>query len=188
MSDKMSLNNLYNFKNPFRFFIDIELLILPDDLSSYTLKNLCWVKPFNFRVKKNEDKFRTLKIPNILNFVVAFEQFKDLSSFDSIQTLDPDHKRISANLETGDFKSGEFEKHLEEDFNKLCIYDVLLKVDIKEYYGRIYTHYIDSLGNKEVFLTNMNLGQTNGLIMGNYLSLYFAEYNLKNISNGLIQI
>jgi hypothetical protein len=31
----------------------------------------------------------------------------------------------------------------------------------------------------------MNLGKTNGLIMGNYLSLYFAESNLKNISNDL---
>jgi hypothetical protein len=181
----MSLNNLYNFKNPVRFFLDIEALILPEDVSSYTLKNLCWVKPFNFRVKKNEDKFRTLKIPNVLNFVLAYEQFKNLPSFDSIQSLDPNHKRISANIETGDFVSGEFDKQLEEDFNKLCIYDNLLKVDIKEYYGRIYTHYIDSLGNKEGFLTNMNLGQTNGLIMGNYLSLYFAEFNLKNISRDI---
>ncbi|MPM77457.1 hypothetical protein SDC9_124460 [bioreactor metagenome] len=31
----------------------------------------------------------------------------------------------------------------------------------------------------------MNLGATNGLIMGNYLSLYFAELNLKNISTDL---
>lgn len=31
----------------------------------------------------------------------------------------------------------------------------------------------------------MNLGATNGLIMGNYLSVYFAENNLKNISNDI---
>ncbi|QNO14373.1 hypothetical protein HYG86_06100 [Alkalicella caledoniensis] len=181
----MSLNNLYNFKKPVRFFIDIESLAFPDDLSSYTIKNLCWVKPFNFRVKKNEDKFRTLKIPNILNFVTAYGQFKNLPSFDSIQDLDSGHKRLSANIVTGDFVSGEYDKQLEKDFNMLCVYDILLKVDIKEYYGRIYTHYIGSLGNKENYLTNMNLGQTNGLIMGNYLSLYFAELNLKNISNDI---
>lgn len=31
----------------------------------------------------------------------------------------------------------------------------------------------------------MNLGATNGLIMGNYLSVYFAENNLTNISNDI---
>ena len=109
----MSLNNLYNFKNPVRFFLDIESLIFPEDLSTYTINNLCWVKPFNFRVKKNEDKFRTLKIPNVLNFVTAYEQFKNFPSFDSIQSLDPDHKRLSANIVTGDFVSGEYDKQLD---------------------------------------------------------------------------
>ena len=32
----------------------------------------------------------------------------------------------------------------------------------------------------------MNIGATNGLIMGNYLSLYFAEVNLNNISNEIV--
>ncbi|KJS75640.1 MAG: hypothetical protein JL56_07445 [Desulfotomaculum sp. BICA1-6] len=181
----MNLNYLYNFKNPVKFFLDIESLEIPENISSYTLKNLSWVKPFNFRVRKNEDKYRTLKIPNILNFIVAYEKFRNAPFFDNIQNLDPDHKRLSANIITGDFVSGEYEKQLEDDFSKLCIYDILLKVDIKEYYGRVYTHHIDSLGVREGFLTNMNLGQTNGLIMGNYLSLYFAETNLKNISSDI---
>lgn len=180
----MKLNNLYNFKNPVKHFLDIDSLSFPENISSFTLKNLCWVKPFNFRVKKNEDKYRTLKMPNILNFVAAYEQFKDFQFFDDVQRLDPHHKRLSTNIKTGDFESGEFDRQLEKDFEKLCIYDILLKIDIKEYYGRIYTHHIDCLG-KEGFLTNMNLGQTNGLIMGNYLSLYFAETNLKNISNDI---
>ena len=89
--------------------------------------------------------------------------------------MDYAHKRLSANVEIGDFESGEFDRQLENDFERLCIYDVLLKVDIKEYYGRIYTHYIDLLGHNEQYLSNMNIGATNGLIMGNYLSLYFAE-------------
>lgn len=36
----------------------------------------------------------------------------------------------------------------------------LLKIDIKEYYGRIYTHYLDFADRSEVYLTNMNLGAT----------------------------
>lgn len=181
----MKLNNLYNFKNPVKHFLNIDDLESSKDISSFIIKDLSWVSPFNFRVKKTEDKYRTLKMPNILNFLVAYEHFKDLSNFDTVQNLDPLHKRISANLDTGDFVSGEYDRQLEEDFNRLCVYDYLLKIDIKEYYGRVYTHLIDFEGHTEVYLTNMNQGKTNGLIMGNYLSLYFAESNLKNISNDI---
>lgn len=181
----MKLNNLYNFKNPVKNFLDIDGIKLPGNVSSFNLEKLCWVEPFNFRLKKQDDKYRTLKMPNILNFACAYEHFKDMSNFNSIQSMDSLHKRLSANIETGDFVSGEYDRQLEEDFEKLCIYDNLLKVDIKEYYGRIYTHKIDFQGHDERFLSNMNLGATNGLIMGNYLSLYFAEINLKTISNDI---
>ena len=181
----MALNNLYNFKNSIKHFINIDSLNFPNNISSFGLENLIWTKPFNFRVKKQGDKYRTLKIPNILNFVAAYEHFKNLPYFDNIQEMDPVHKRLSANIDTGDFISGEYDRQLEEDFEKLCIYDYLLKIDIKEYYGRIYTHYLDYQGCREGYLTNMNLGATNGLIMGNYLSLYFAELNLKNISTDI---
>ncbi|KAB2488382.1 RNA-dependent RNA polymerase family protein [Priestia endophytica] len=181
----MKLNNLYNFKNAVKHFLDIDSLKMPENISSFDIRNLSWVDPFNFRVKKQEDKYRTLKMPNILNFVVAYEHFKDLSSFDNVQNLDPVHKRLSTNLDTGDFVSGEYDRQLEEDFNRLCVYDQLLKMDIKEYYGRIYTHLIDFENHEERYLSNMNQGKTNGLIMGNYLSLYFAESNLKNISNDI---
>ncbi|MDA8222650.1 MAG: hypothetical protein M0Z35_13360 [Desulfitobacterium hafniense] len=181
----MKLNNLYNFKNPVKNFLDIDSIKLPDDLASLNLKKLCWVKPFNFRVKKLDDKYRTLKMPNILNFARSCEYFKNMSNFNDIQSMDSLHKRLSANIETGDFVSGEYDRQLEKDFERLCIYDNLLRMDIKEYYGRIYLHYIDFQGLKEQFLSNMNLGATNGLIMGNYLSLYFAELNLTNISKDI---
>lgn len=182
---EMKLNNLYNFKNPVKNFLDIDRMKLPHNVSLFDLEKLCWVEPINFRVKKRDNKYRTLKMPNILNFVCAYNHFKDMPDFNSIQSIDPLHKRLSANIETGDFVSGEYEKQLEEDFERLCIYDNLLKVDIKEYYGRVYTHKIDFQGHEERFLSNMNLGATNGLIMGNYLSLYFAEANLKSISNDI---
>jgi len=182
---KMKLNNMYNFKNPVKNFLDIDNLILPSNVSSFELDKLCWVEPIKFRVKKQNDKYRTLKMPNILNFVCAYEYYKDMPDFDSIQSMDSRHKRLSANIDTGDFVSGEYDNQLEGDFNNLCIYDNLVKMDIKEYYGRIYTHNIDFQGHNERFLSNMDLGATNGLIMGNYLSLYFAERNLIDISNDI---
>lgn len=182
----MKLNNLYNFKNPVKHFLDIDSIELPIDISSYKIEKLSWTKPFNFRVKKQGDKYRTLKMPNILNFAAAYEHFKDLPNFNRIQEIDYLHKRLSANIDTGDFVTGEYDRQLENDFELLCIYDHLVRLDIKEYYGRIYTHYLGfETPYNELYLTNMNLGATNGLIIGNYLSLYFAELNLKHISNDI---
>ena len=67
----MNLNNLYNFKNPIRHFIDIELLWFPTDDNRYEINRLSWTEPFPFRVKKHDDKYRTLKLPNILNFIAS---------------------------------------------------------------------------------------------------------------------
>lgn len=61
----MKINNLYNFKNPIKNFLDIDNIKLPDDVSSFNLEKICWVEPFNFRVKKQDDKYRTIKMPNI---------------------------------------------------------------------------------------------------------------------------
>ncbi|MCB2359933.1 hypothetical protein [Clostridium estertheticum] len=181
----MNLNNLYNFKNPIKHFINVDSVILPEDIASLDINNFSWVQPFNFRVKKNDDKFRTLKIPNILNFVRAYEQFKDSPDFEDIQNMDRECKRLSANIVTGDFDEGEYDRQLEGDFERLSIYDNMIKLDIKEYYGRIYTHDLGLDYENEKFIYNMNLGQTNGLLMGNYLSLYLAEKKLTEISNDL---
>lgn len=183
--EQMKLNIAYNFKNPVRHFIDIDNLIFPTDIENYKIDNLVWTEPIRFRIYKGDDKYRTLRMPNILNFAAAYYQYRDLPDFFDIQHLDCIHKRLAANKDTGDFLSGEFERYLEEDFNKLCIYDNLIRLDIKEYYGRIYTHYIEFCNHDERYLSNMNVGATNGLLMGNYLSLYFAEKYLAEISQSL---
>lgn len=84
----MKLNNLYNFKNPIKNFLNIDSIIFPEDINNYSIKNLCQTRPIKFRVKKSDDKYRTLKMPNILNFRASYEHFKDLSNFESIQSID----------------------------------------------------------------------------------------------------
>jgi hypothetical protein len=178
----MNINNLYNFKNPIKHFIDISYIKFPENIESLESNCFSWVAPFNFRVKKYDDKYRMLKIPNILNFKKAYEEFKDFENFYNIQRMDYGCKRLSANTKTGDFAEGEYDKQLERDFNRLCVYDNLIRMDIKEFYGRIYTHDLEIEPNAEKYIYNMNLGATNGLIMGNYLSLYLAEKVLTKIS------
>lgn len=177
-------NNLYNFKNTIRHFINIDSLIFPDDIAAFDISKLAWSAPFKYRIRKTSDSFRSLKIPNILVFAAAYEKMKNLPDFNNPTNLDEKHKRLSVNMRAGEFRIGSFESCLKEDFEKLCIYDCLLKIDIKEFYGRIYTHLL-GMGDCERYLTDMNIGATNGLIMGNYLSLYWAEKHLSDISHDL---
>lgn len=177
-------NNLYNFKNTIRHFVNINSLIYPNDIEVFSINKLAWSAPFKYRVRKSSDSFRTLKIPNVLVFAAAYEKMKDLPSFDNPTELDENHKRLSVNVRAGEFSIGSYEDSLKKDFEKLCIYDHLMKIDIKEFYGRIYTHLLE-MGDNERYLTNMNTGATNGLIMGNYLSLYWAEKHLSDISRDL---
>lgn len=181
-------NYYYNFKNTVRHFIDIDSLDYPSQNTTDLIdaKKLTWTKPFKYMIRKEGDSFRTLKIPNVLSFVISYRHFRSSSNFTKPNLLDVDHKRLETLTTTGEFKIGAFDRWLESDFEKLCVYDILLKLDIKEFYGRIYTHYLGFSGIAEDrYLTTLNNGATNGLIMGNYLSLYFAEKHLAKISEDI---
>ena len=179
----MIKNNYYNFRNPVRHFLNIDRVRIQSGFENLEKSDFAWALPINFRVRKEERKYRTLKLPNIFNFLCALEKFKDNDNF--LNPVDFDsRKRLFPNLTTGDFEAGVYDRQLENDFLELCIYDYLMKLDIKAYYERIYTHDITfQNAGDENYLTNLNAGNTNGLIMGNYISLYFAEKYLKEISN-----
>ena len=90
---------------------------------------------------------------------------------------------MTVNFDTGDFVAGEYDAQLNEDLMNLCLYDNLIRLDIKDFYGKIYTHYLPKGELKDNVFTSLNNGRTGGIIMGNYLSLYFAENALKKISD-----
>ncbi|WP_243186714.1 hypothetical protein [Clostridium intestinale] len=179
----MTIGNIYNFKNTIRHFIEIDNIRVPFNIDEINIDYLSYTEPINFRVRKEDTKHRILRIPNVLNFLCAYERFKNYENFSDTSNMDI-HKRLVPNIHTGDFATGVYDSQLEDDFQQLCIYDNLIKLDIKSYYGRIYAHHIEFevLGD-EKYLTNLNHGNTNGLIMGNYISLYFAEKYSKKISD-----
>lgn len=182
----MNLNYYYNFKNTIRFFMNVEDL----DYSNIDTTKCSWSEPFKFRIRKTSDSFRTLKIPNIYNFKVAYDYYKSKLSefgydFENIEDLD-DHKRISISYEFGEFKQKNYDRWQLDDYNKLIKYDTLLRYDIKSFYDNIYTHYIFNEETSDKYidkpLSHMNNGRTGGIIMGNYISLYMAEFLSKKIS------
>lgn len=178
----MNINNVYNFRNPIRHFVNIDSLNYPSDITTFPVSNLSWTLPIPFKIQKEGEKFRTIKLPNPISFMRAYHYYSSLPNFLDLRLIDPDHKRLSVNLDTGDFVSGEYDRQLNNDFMNLCLYDSLLKLDIEEYYGKIYTHYLELNGLEDYVLAGLNNGRTGGIIMGNYLSLYFAESMLQKIS------
>lgn len=57
----------------------------------------------------------------------------------------------------------------------LCLYDNLIRLDIKDFYGKLYSHYLPKGELQDSVFTSLNNG-TGGIIMGNSIaSLYFAE-------------
>ena len=179
------LKNIYNFKNPIRHFINVDNVIYPNNVTDITVKELAWTEPIKFRIRKGENDFRTLKFPNFLNFCVLYLKIKEENDFLTISKMD-NHKRMEPNIITGDFKANSYSLNLENDFESLCIYDNLIKADIKSFYGRLYLHDL-SLGDFEQYVGNLNKGKSNEILLGNYISLFIAERFLKKISDELLK-
>lgn len=182
----MRLNYYYNFKNTIRFFMDIEGL----DFTHIEQNKSSWTVPFKFRIKKDDKNFRTLQIPNIYNFKLAFDYYKSKFpefnyNFEKLEELDS-HKRMEISYNLGEFKENSYDKWELVDYNQLINYDLLIRCDIKSFYNHIYTHYIfeDVTDEKTIDkpLSHMNNGRTGGIIMGNYISLFAAELLSKKIS------
>lgn len=57
----IKINNLYNFKNLIRHFLNIDNLGLNKAIEEIVLKDLSWTEPINFRIRKDENAYRTLK-------------------------------------------------------------------------------------------------------------------------------
>lgn len=183
----MRLNYYYNFKNTIRFFMDIENM----DFSKVQQNKKSWSVPFKFRIKKDDSSFRTLQIPNIYNFKLAYDYYKTEFvnigyDFENLEALDT-HKRMKISYELGEFKENSYDDWQLIDYDMLIDYDLLIRCDIKAFYDNIYTHYIfnDVTTNKEIDkpLSHMNNGRTGGIIMGNYISLYVAEVLSRKISS-----
>ena len=114
----MRLNYYYNFKNTIRFFMDIEQI----NFSSVDINKNSWSAPFNFRIKKDDNTFRTLKIPNIYNFKLAYDYYKNEFSnlgydFENLECLDV-HKRMKIDYDLGEFKENSYNEWQLIDYNK----------------------------------------------------------------------
>lgn len=168
-----NLNNLYNFKNPIRHFFNLNNIKF-DGLEDLTVEDLCWTAPAKFKIFKTENSQRTISFSNILNFYHAIKCFQDESNFYAIKRMSR-RKRVSPDLTIGEFSALSYYTAIQRDVFNLTKYDKLLIMDIKSFYGRIYTHDFGFNLTKERRITSLNRGRTNGLLLGSYLSLYLAE-------------
>lgn len=180
-----NFNNLYNFKNPIRHFFNLDKIRF-DNSESCAFEDLSWTAPVKFKIFKTEDSQRTISFPNILNYYHTVKCFETEENFYSINKMS-DKKRVSPDLDVGEFSVLSYYKSVQMDAFNLTKFDKLLIMDIKSFYGRIYTHDFGFKNDKylEQRAGSLNAGRTNGLLLGSYLSLYLAEKYLKKIEDEL---
>lgn len=180
-----NLNNKYNFKNPVRHFFNIDKISF-DGLTELDVDCLSWTTPIPFKIYKTDNSERTIKFPNLLNFYHTLKVFESEPCFEKIEKMS-NKKRVNPDLNTGEFSVLSYDKSIQSDFFNLVKYDKLLILDIKSFYGRIYLHDYNFPfdDKKEQRVGALNLGRSNGLLLGNYLSLYLAEVYLKKIEDEL---
>mgnify|MGYP000772318239 CR=1 FL=1 len=178
-----NFNNLYNFKNPIRHFFNLDNFNF-DNSEDLKFEDLTWTLPVKFKIFKTEDSLRTISFPNILNYYHAVKNFESEDNYFNIKQLSA-KKRVSPDLTTGEFSVMSYYKCVQTDMFNLTKYDKLMIMDIKSFYGRIYTRdlgYESSDPKKlEQRVGSLNNGRTNGLLLGSYLSLFLAEKFLLNI-------
>jgi len=133
-----NFNYLYNFKNPIRHFFNLDNIKF-DNLENLQFADLCWTDPVKFKVFKTEESQRTISFPNILNFYHAIKKFESEPNFYSIDRISS-KKRVSPDLDIGEFSAFSYYDSIKRDVFNLTKYDKLLVLDIKSFYGRIYTH------------------------------------------------
>lgn len=182
-----NINNIYMFKNPIRFFIDIskfEGLITENDYSLQIQETLSWTCPIDFKIRKKygEDFVRFIRLPNILNFYYLNNKMKLISGYPKLSIHD--NSRMKLSLKTGDFYSTSYKNSLSDDLVNLIRYDELIRLDIKSFYDTIYVHTLNNelkLPFLETYISNQNNGNTSGILKGPYTSLFLAEHFLRNI-------
>jgi hypothetical protein len=183
-----NFNNLYNFKNPIRHFFNLNNIKF-DNCDNLKYEDLSWTTPVKFKIFKTVNSVRTISFPNILNFYHAVKNFESQENFYNIKGMG-DKKRVSPNLDIGEFSVLSYYNAIQNDAFNLTKYDKLLILDIKSFYGRIYTHDFnyssDSSDSKlEQRVSSLNSGRTNGLLLGSCLSLYLAELILLKLEKRL---
>lgn len=183
-----NLNNLYNFKNPIRHFFNLDNIKF-NKPESCEFEDLTWTSPVKFKIFKTEDSQRVISFPNILNFYHTISRFQSEDNFTTIKAMSS-KKRVSPDLKTGEFSVYSYYNAIQRDAFNLTKYDKLLILDIKSFYGRIYTHDLKftETDHLEQRVSSLNTGRTNGLLLGSYLSLYLAEKVLLNIETKLDEV
>ena len=181
-----NFNNMYMFKNPIRHFLNLDNVSFSDS-ENISFEELCWTSPIKFKIFKTVDTQRSISLPNILNYYHAIKAFSGERNFFMIKK-ESSKKRVSPDLQTGDFLAFSYYNAIQNDAFNLTKYDVLMVLDIKSFYGRIYTHDLGYVGSQlEQRVSSLNAGRTNGLLLGPYLSLYLAEKLLVRIEKELDQ-
>lgn len=173
--------NNYVFQNKYKEYFSEDL---------YKLKNLIndsipqeKFKTLNYNIVGIfNNKERVISFPNIFTYTYSVKKISSAVNQNFGRLNNSQYNTMKIDFENRKFQSNSFSKSLEKKLTLLLNkYDFMYKIDISQFYNRIYTHVFTKLegdranGTIDKYIRLYNNSKTNSLLLGNVLSTLAAN-------------
>lgn len=173
--------NNYVFQNKYKEYFCEDLYklknLINDSISQEKFKTLNYniVGIFN-------NKERVISFPNIFTYTYSVKKISSAVNQNFGRLNNSQYNTMKIDFENRKFQSNSFSQSLEKKLTLLLNkYDFMYKIDISQFYNRIYTHVFTKLegdranGAIDKYIRLYNNSKTNSLLLGNVLSTLAAN-------------
>lgn len=173
--------NNYVFQNKYKEYFSEDLYkikkIIDDSIAKEKFKTLNYniVGIFN-------NKERVISFPNIFTYAYSVKKISSAVNQNFGRLCNSQYNTMKIDFNKRKFQSNSFSQSLEEKLNLLLNkFDFMYKIDISQFYNRIYTHVFTKLednranGAIDKYIRLYNNDKTNSLLLGNVLSTLAAN-------------
>lgn len=179
--------NNYVFQNKYKEYFSEDLYkikkIIDDSIAKEKFKTLNYniVGIFN-------NKERVISFPNIFTYAYSVKKISSAVNQNFGRLCNSQYNTMKIDFNKRKFQSNSFSQSLEEKLNLLLNkFDFMYKIDISQFYNRIYTHVFTKLednranGAIDKYIRLYNNDKTNSLLLGNVLSTLAANEIMDNM-------
>ena len=173
--------NNYVFQNKYKEYFSKDLYKIKEFIDTSITKEKFKTPNYNI-IGRFNNKERVISFPNIFTYVYSAKQISHTVSRNFGRLYNSQYNTMKVDYNNRKFQSNSFSQSLEEKLNLLLNrFDFMYKIDISQFYNRIYTHVFSKLdgdranGALDKYIRLYNNDKSNSLILGNILSTLSAN-------------
>lgn len=173
--------NNYVFQNKYKEYFSDNLCEVRKCIDGSIKKEKLKTASYNI-IGIFNNKERVISFPNIFTYAYSAMKISATVSKEFGRLDNSKYNTMKIDFSKRKFKSNSFSQSLEDKLNLLLNkFDYMYKIDISQFYNRIYTHVFTKLevgrsdGNIDKYIRLYNNDKTNSLLLGNVLSTLSAN-------------